>query len=251
MNAGQLTDYLSDGEGALVDFDRVETVDGKATRASATYLPDFDLMLAALTPNQLRVKRCIDVAGATVGLVTTLPLIALLAFLVKLDSSGPVFFAQARLGIGGRRFMMLKLRTMRDGADDEKASMAHLNQSDDSRLFKIPDDPRVTRLGRTIRRWSLDELPQFYHVLTGDMSLIGPRPFFEEDLSKYEPHHFSRLVVRPGLTGLWQVSGRSEILDFEEVVRLDRDYIDNWSLAADLRILWRTLPAVLHRRGAY
>jgi lipopolysaccharide/colanic/teichoic acid biosynthesis glycosyltransferase len=176
---------------------------------------------------------------------------AVLAILVKLDSPGPAFFAHARLGFGAREFRMYKLRTMRVGAHDEKAALAHLNRSDDPRLFKIPDDPRVTRIGRGIRRWSLDEIPQLYNVLIGDMSLVGPRPFFEEDLSKYEAHHYSRLAVRPGLTGLWQVSGRSDILDFEEVVTLDREYIDNWSLARDLQILARTIPAVMQRRGAY
>ena len=199
----------------------------------------------------LRFKRSFDVAGALIGIVLVAPFVAVLALLVKLDSPGPVFFSHTRLGIGGRRFRMYKFRTMRDGADGEKASVAHLNQSDDSRLFKIRADPRVTRLGRTIRRWSLDELPQLYNVLIGDMSLVGPRPFFEEDLFNYEAHHFSRLAVRPGITGLWQVSGRSEILDFEEVVRLDRQYIDDWTLALDVRILSRTVPAVVHRRGAY
>jgi lipopolysaccharide/colanic/teichoic acid biosynthesis glycosyltransferase len=186
-----------------------------------------------------------------VGLLLVAPLLAVLALLVKLDSRGPVFFAGERLGLGARRFRMFKFRTMRDGADAEKPSVAHLNLSDDSRLFKIPADPRVTRFGRMMRRWSLDELPQLYNVLIGDMSLVGPRPFFEEDLSRYEPRHYARLVVKPGLTGLWQVSGRSEILDFEEVVRLDREYIDNWSLGLDLWILGRTLPVVIDRRGAY
>ena len=202
-------------------------------------------------PRDFPFKRALDITGALLGLVALTPLVALLALLVKLDSRGPVFFSHVRLGLGGRRFRMYKLRTMRNGAEAEKASVAHLNRSDDSRLFKIPSDPRVTRFGRTIRRWSLDEIPQLCNVLTGDMSLVGPRPFFEEDLSNYEAHHFSRLAVRPGLTGLWQVSGRSDILDFEEVVRLDREYNDTWSLSLDLRILGRTLPAVIQRHGAY
>ncbi len=196
-------------------------------------------------------KRLTDVVIALVGLTLVTPLLALLAMLVKLDSRGPVFFAGDRLGRGARVFRMYKFRTMRDGADAEKPSVAHLNRSDDSRLFKIPADPRVTRLGRTMRRWSLDELPQLYNVLIGDMSLVGPRPFFEEDLSRYEPRHCARLVVKPGLTGLWQVSGRSEILDFEEVVRLDCEYIEHWSFGLDLWILGRTLPVVANRRGAY
>jgi len=146
---------------------------------------------------------------------------------------------------------MLKFRTMRDGADSEQAGVASLNRSEDSRLFKIADDPRVTRVGRVMRRWSVDELPQLVNVLRGDMSLVGPRPFFESDLDDYEAHHFRRLAVPPGLTGLWQVSGRSDIVDFEEVVRLDRYYIEHWSLALDFRILARTLPTVVSRKGAY
>lgn len=218
---------------------------------STAYAPSFDRVRPALTAWQFQLKRCVDVAGAAAGLVIAAPLLAALAVLVKLDSPGPAFFAHERLGLYGRRFMMFKLRTMREGADGEKGSLAHLNQSEDSRLFKIRDDPRVTRLGRLIRRWSLDEIPQLYNVLRGDMSLVGPRPFFEEDLSKYQPRHFARLAVKPGLTGLWQVSGRSDIMDFDEVVRLDRHYIDNWSLAVDFRILAHTLPAVANRRGAY
>jgi exopolysaccharide biosynthesis polyprenyl glycosylphosphotransferase len=211
----------------------------------------YSLGAARLEAADALAKRCMDIIGALVVLVITAPVMALLALLVKLDSPGPVFFPQTRVGLGGRPFRMLKLRTMRLGADDEKASMAHLNASSDQRLFKIPEDPRVTRLGAIIRRWSLDELPQLFNVLVGDMSLVGPRPFFESDLDDYEAHHFHRLAVKPGLTGLWQVSGRSDIVDFEEVVRLDRYYIEQWSLALDLRILARTLPTVVMRRGAY
>ncbi len=198
-----------------------------------------------------RTKRAVDIAGAVFGLVACAPLLAVLAALVKLDSRGPVIFSQERLGRDGRCFRMYKLRTMRVGAEDELPDLAHLNLSEDTRLFKIPGDPRVTRIGRTIRRWSLDELPQLFNVLIGDMSLVGPRPFFEDDLTTYEQHHKSRLLVRPGLTGLWQVSGRSDIVDFEEVVRLDRHYIEQWSMSLDLAILGRTLPVVIRRRGAY
>ncbi|MEO8621860.1 MAG: sugar transferase [bacterium] len=215
---------------------------------------EYDTRVECVAPvedRHLPFKRTFDIVGALIGIALFAPVVAVLALLVKLDSPGPMFFSHTRLGIGAKRFRMYKLRTMRDGADGEKASVAHLNASDDSRLFKIRSDPRVTRFGRTIRRWSLDEIPQFYNVLVGDMSLVGPRPFFEEDLSNYEPHHFTRLAVRPGLTGLWQVSGRSDIMNFEEVVRLDREYIDTWSFALDLRILGRTIPAVVNRYGAY
>lgn len=196
-------------------------------------------------------KRSVDVVLAGIGLALMAPVMAILAVLVKLDSRGPALFAQTRVGKGGRTFRMLKLRTMREGAEHERDAMAELNQHDDPRLFKIPADPRVTRLGRVIRRWSLDELPQLYNVLAGHMSLVGPRPFFESDLADYEAHHFRRLAVKPGLTGMWQVSGRSDIVDFEEVVRLDRYYIEHWSLALDVEILARTIPAVVSRRGAY
>jgi lipopolysaccharide/colanic/teichoic acid biosynthesis glycosyltransferase len=139
---------------------------------------------------------------------------------------------------------------MRDGADAEKAALAALNESGDARLFKIRKDPRITRVGRLLRRTSLDELPQLLNVLKGEMSLVGPRPFFTTDLADYERHHFERLHVLPGITGLWQVSGRSDVVDFEEVVRLDREYIESWTIFTDLRILLRTIPAALGR-GAY
>jgi lipopolysaccharide/colanic/teichoic acid biosynthesis glycosyltransferase len=197
------------------------------------------------------VKRTLDLLGAAIGLVVLAPLLACIALGIRLDSPGPVLFAQPRAGWHGRRFRMLKFRTMRLGADEEKIDLAHLNASGDRRLFKIPNDPRVTRFGRFLRRWSLDELPQVWNVLVGDMSLVGPRPFFESDLQDYEAHHFRRLTVKPGITGNWQVHGRSDILDFEEVVRLDREYIEGWSFWLDVGILVQTLPAVMRRKGAY
>jgi len=196
------------------------------------------------------VKRALDVAGAALGMALLSPVFAVLAIVIKLDSKGPVFFTQRRAGIGGRPFRMWKLRTMRDGADGLKEVLGHLNHSGDPRLFKILEDPRVTRTGRWMRRWSLDELPQLWNVLRGDMSLVGPRPFFESDLDYYEIHHFGRLGAKPGITGLWQVSGRSDIVDFEEVVALDTKYVREWSLLLDLEILARTIPALVRRRGA-
>ena len=204
-----------------------------------------------LKAHQLFVKRLIDIGFSGLGLIATSPLFALLAIAIKTTSKGPVFFRQERVGRGGKRFMILKFRTMRLGADDEKADLAHLNHTGDSRLFKIPDDPRITRLGAFLRRWSLDELPQLVNVFRGEMSLVGPRPFFPQDLHDYQDHHFLRLAARPGITGLWQVRGRSDISDFEEVVALDREYIDMWSSWLDLKILALTLPAVFRRHGAY
>ncbi|HEX6938027.1 MAG TPA: exopolysaccharide biosynthesis polyprenyl glycosylphosphotransferase [Longimicrobiales bacterium] len=199
---------------------------------------------------RMALKRAMDVAVAAAALVLTSPLLVLIAAAIRLDSPGPVLFGQIRVGVGGKPFRMWKFRTMVPDAERMKPALAYLNESGDSRLFKIPHDPRVTRLGRWLRRTSLDELPQLLNVLRGEMSLVGPRPFFPDDLRHYEPHHFERLTVLPGITGLWQVSGRSDVRDFETVVRLDREYIRHWSLGLDLRILARTIPAVLRRDGA-
>lgn len=214
-------------------------------------VPFVELTMPTLKAQQLILKRMIDVVGAAVGLVVLSPFLLLVALAVKLDSHGPVFFSHERVGLGGRVFRLLKFRTMRDGADEEKGEVAHLNSSGDPRLFKIPNDPRVTRFGAWIRRWSIDELPQLWNALRGEMSLVGPRPFFEKDLADYSDHHFARLSAKPGITGLWQVKGRSDVVNFEEVVRLDREYIDSWSLWLDLKILWATVPTVVRRTGAY
>jgi exopolysaccharide biosynthesis polyprenyl glycosylphosphotransferase len=213
--------------------------------------PFFEFTTPELEGQQLVLKRCLDVMGATIALLVLAPLYLAVAVAVKLDTAGPVFFSQDRAGLGGRRFRMHKFRTMEVGADTEKPNLLGLNHTGDSRLFKIPNDPRVTRVGRFLRRWSLDELPQIWNVFVGDMSLVGPRPFFASDLEDYEAHHYRRLGAKPGITGLWQVSGRSHVVDFEEVVRLDREYIENWSIWLDISILLRTIPAVLDRDGAY
>jgi exopolysaccharide biosynthesis polyprenyl glycosylphosphotransferase len=213
--------------------------------------PFFELGSPVLKARALISKRIVDVVVSSVLLVLVAPLLALIALAIKLDSPGSVLFLQERAGLGGKRFRMFKFRTMREGADLEKHELAHLNHTGDGRLFKIREDPRTTRLGRYLRRWSLDELPQLANVLIGEMSLIGPRPFFESDFAQYEDHHFRRLDAKPGITGLWQVSGRSEMLDFEDVVYLDRQYIEQWSFWLDMSILFRTIPAVLGRTGAF
>jgi exopolysaccharide biosynthesis polyprenyl glycosylphosphotransferase len=225
--------------------------DGRPNLVWAGDQPFFELGARNAGGRQPLAKRLLDVAASAIGLVLLAPLFLLVALGIRLDSQGPIFFAQARAGWHGRRFRMFKFRTMRQGADELKINLEHLNASGDRRLFKIPNDPRMTRFGRFLRRWSIDELPQLWNVLRGDMSLVGPRPFFESDLQDYEAHHFRRLTVKPGITGNWQVHGRSDILDFEEVVRLDREYIEHWSFALDAWIIVRTLPAVLNRSGAY
>jgi lipopolysaccharide/colanic/teichoic acid biosynthesis glycosyltransferase len=168
---------------------------------------------------------------------------------VRLTSPGPVLYRQERVGRHGRVFRMHKFRTMRVGAEHEQAALAALNEHDGP-LFKIRDDPRVTSVGRVLRRWSLDELPQLVDVLTGRMSLVGPRPPLLGEVARYEDDVRRRLLVKPGITGLWQVSGRSD-LSWEESVRADLSYVENWHLGLDLRIIARTVGAVLTRSGAY
>jgi exopolysaccharide biosynthesis polyprenyl glycosylphosphotransferase len=194
-------------------------------------------------------KRVLDVALSAVLLVLTAPLIGLVALLIGLDSRGPVFFAQERMGLGKRRFRMHKFRTMVVGAEGRLPQLEHLNETEGP-TFKLRNDPRVTRIGRFLRRSSIDELPQLWNVLRGEMSLVGPRPLPLRDVEGFEDdRHRRRFSVRPGLTGLWQVSGRNE-LSFDTWMELDLEYIDRWSLALDLRILARTIPAVLSGRGA-
>ena len=213
--------------------------------------PFFELGSPVLKARALISKRIVDVVVSSIMLALLSPILLAIIIAIRLDSPGSPFFLQERAGLGGRRFRMFKFRTMHVGADDEKQDLAHLNHTGDRRLFKIPNDPRTTRLGRFLRRWSLDELPQLANVLIGDMSLIGPRPFFESDFEEYEDHHFRRLDAKPGITGLWQVSGRSEMVDFEDVIFLDRQYIEQWSFWLDVSILFRTIPAVLRRTGAF
>jgi exopolysaccharide biosynthesis polyprenyl glycosylphosphotransferase len=194
-------------------------------------------------------KRVIDLAGALVALVVLSPLMLLVTLLVKLESRGPVLYRSSRIGKNGRSFTFLKFRSMVDGADRHRKQLTHLNEVDGP-VFKISRDPRVTRVGRLLRITSIDEIPQFLNVLRGDMSLVGPRPPIPEEVEQYEPWQLRRLDVKPGITCLWQISGRST-LSFREWMRLDLEYIKHRSFWLDMRILLRTIPAVLSREGAY
>jgi lipopolysaccharide/colanic/teichoic acid biosynthesis glycosyltransferase len=194
-------------------------------------------------------KRLFDVLGSSVLLVFLGPVILLLGLLVRMDSAGPMFYASRRTGKGGRIFTFYKLRSMFVGAHLRKSELWHLNEADGP-IFKIRRDPRLTRLGGWLRRTSLDELPQLFNVLKGDMSLVGPRPPLPEEVERYEPWQLRRLDVSPGITCLWQISGRSR-LGFDEWMRLDLEYVRQRSLLLDMKILLRTLPAVLSREGAY
>ncbi|MGC5628581.1 sugar transferase [Georgenia sp. Z1344] len=195
------------------------------------------------------VKRALDIVGSTAALLLMLPLFAVIAILVRRDSPGGAFFTQTRTGRHGRAFRMNKFRTMVTTAEADRAALAARNEGAGP-LFKLKDDPRVTRLGAVLRRHSLDELPQFWNVLRGDMSLVGPRPPLPEEVAAYEGHTGRRLYIKPGLTGLWQISGRSN-LDWEESVRLDLYYVENWSVTGDLMIMWRTFKVMVRPEGAY
>jgi exopolysaccharide biosynthesis polyprenyl glycosylphosphotransferase len=201
-----------------------------------------------LTGLQAAAKRTADLVLTAILCVIALPLMAAIALAVRLTSAGPILFRQERVGYHGKTFELLKFRTMVEGADEMVDSLLDLNEATGP-LFKITHDPRVTRVGKWLRKWSLDELPQFLNVLGGDMSLVGPRPALPREVDRYEEWMLGRLEVRPGISGLWQVSGRSE-LPFEDYVRLDLFYIENWSLAYDLFILAKTVPIVLSGKGA-
>jgi exopolysaccharide biosynthesis polyprenyl glycosylphosphotransferase len=214
-------------------------------------LEDLPLLRFTTVPHNhlaLFLKRSMDVVGAVAGLLFLSPLFALCAVLIKITSPGPVFFSQERMGLNGRRFFCHKFRTMVVDAEKRLAEVQHLNEVDGP-VFKIKRDPRITRVGALLRKTSVDELPQLWNVLVGEMSLVGPRPPIPSEVEKYERWQRRRLSMRPGITCLWQISGRSD-LDFDTWMRLDLRYIDNWSLTLDLIILLKTVPAVLSTRGA-
>src|SRR5258708_5331874 len=204
----------------------------------------------ALLGWQLVVKRMLDVTGAVAGMIILSPIMAVCAVLVKLTSPGPILFTQTRVGLGGEPFPMLKLRTMVQDAEARQAEVATANVYSDPQLFKIAGDPRITKVGQFLRRSSLDELPQLWNVLRGEMSLVGPRPPLPREVEKYKVRHFVRFEVVPGITGPWQVSGRNTITSFDDVIKLEQTYISDWTVWRDLLLLLRTIPAVLSMRGA-
>ena len=198
---------------------------------------------------QLVMKRVMDICGAVVGLILCGIISIFLIPAIKLDSPGPAIFSQIRIGKNGRRFKFYKFRSMYIDAEERKKELMKNNEMD-GLMFKMEDDPRITKVGKFIRKTSLDEFPQFWNVLIGDMSLVGTRPPTEDEFNKYNGHYKRRLMMTPGITGLWQVSGRSSITDFDEVVKLDLEYIDNWSLLGDIKILFKTVISVIKRDGA-
>jgi exopolysaccharide biosynthesis polyprenyl glycosylphosphotransferase len=251
--------HLSQVEQAFVAAEDL----GLATRLSLGFLParksriEYEevggtpflrFTTAPTHPISLAVKRAFDLAVSIVALVLGAPLFLLIAVAIKLDSPGPVFFGQVRSGLNGRRFTLWKFRSMVVDAEARLAALREKNEMSGP-VFKMRDDPRVTRVGRFLRKTSLDELPQFWNVLLGQMSVVGPRPPLPSEVDRYERWHRRRLSVKPGLTCIWQVSGRNEI-DFEDWMKLDLAYIDQWSLWLDLKIVFLTIPAVLFGRGA-
>jgi exopolysaccharide biosynthesis polyprenyl glycosylphosphotransferase len=212
-------------------------------------VPLFELGPPVFEGIDFALKRSFDLVGSTLLLIALSPLLAIISLAVRLSSRGPIFYRSMRPGIGQLPFACLKFRTMYWDADRRQADLEELNEASGA-LFKIRDDPRLTAVGRVLRRFSFDELPQLVNVLRGEMSLVGPRPLPERDFERLEDWHRKRYLVLPGITGLWQVSGRSE-LDFDELVNLDFIYLERWSLALDLAILMKTIPAVLLQRGAY
>jgi exopolysaccharide biosynthesis polyprenyl glycosylphosphotransferase len=215
-------------------------------------VPLVGLPSTKLSGSSRFLKRSLDLSASALGLALLAPVFLVAALAIKLDTRGPVFFRQVRVGAGDRKFRVYKFRTMVVDAEDRKADVAHLNMHNggDPRMFKVPDDPRVTRVGRVLRRWRLDELPQLLNVLSGRMSLVGPRPLIVDEDQHVAAWARRRLDLKPGMTGLWQVLGASDI-PFDEMTKLDYLYVTNWSLREDLRLILLTLPALTRARAAY
>ncbi len=197
----------------------------------------------------MMIKRVMDIAGGLVGMLITLLFLPFVALAIKLDSKGPVLFSQIRIGRNGRRFKIYKFRSMYMDAEERKKELEKENEIK-GLMFKIENDPRVTKVGAFLRKTSIDELPQFYNVFKGDMSLVGTRPPTADEFEKYNQYYRRRISMTPGLTGMWQVSGRSDIEDFDDVVKYDLMYIDNWTLRLDIKILFQTIGVVLFGKGA-
>lgn len=204
-----------------------------------------------LNDSSRAIKRILDIIGSLIGIILFSPIMLVTAIAIKLESKGPIVFKQKRAGLNGRIFMMYKFRSMCVDAEELKAKLQAQNEVKDGMMFKIKDDPRITKVGKFIRKTSIDELPQFFNVLLGDMSLVGTRPPTLDEVEKYERTHWRRMSIKPGITGMWQVSGRSQITDFDEIVELDTVYIDNWSIWFDIKIMIKTVFSLLKRKGAY
>ncbi|MGE5277832.1 MAG: sugar transferase [Acidobacteriota bacterium] len=255
IEKGKLGDYEQallvaerNGVRAHVSLDIFPHVLARPVLEELDGVPLLSFTTTPSNPVQLLVKRAIDLVLSLVLFLLTLPIQVLAAIAIKLSSPGPIFFRQTRCGLNGRHFTLLKFRTMHAGAEERLPEISHLNEMSGP-VFKSSMDPRLTLVGRVLRRLSIDELPQLWNVIVGDMSLVGPRPPLPEEVSRYEPWQRRRLSMSPGITCLWQISGRND-LDFDRWMELDLKYIDSWSPMLDLEILLKTVPAVLSGRGA-
>jgi exopolysaccharide biosynthesis polyprenyl glycosylphosphotransferase len=227
-----------------------EVVSSRALVDDVEGIPLLDVGHVELSRFNMAVKRAFDLVVGGLLCIPVLPLMCVVAIIIKLDSSGPVFFRQERMGRGGRVFRIFKFRSMYVGAEMERRELAASQNDYDGPMFKLKRDPRLTRVGGPLRRWSIDELPQILNVMRGDMSLVGPRPLWVEEAKQCRGWTQKRLDITPGITGLWQVLGRTNI-PFDEMVKLDYMYVTGWSLSWDIKLLLQTVPAVLNRRGAY
>ena len=239
-NMGVVSHYNFDFEGLASSEKMIENFAGYTVVSYSLKYFDF---------RRLLIKRIMDIVGSIVGLLITAFVTPFVAAAIKIESKGPVFFSQVRIGKNGRRFKIYKFRSMYMDAEERKKELESQNELSGP-MFKMENDPRVTKVGRFIRKTSIDELPQFYNILIGQMSLVGTRPPTEDEFEKYSLHYRRRLSITPGLTGMWQVNGRSEVTDFDEVVKYDLEYIDNWSLGLDVKILVQTVISVLFGKGA-
>lgn len=254
--------FVQMGISVYMNLPSVEHFEKKLKGKTNQYVPktisqlDFvhDIPMLTMSQPQMRIsgyflKRLLDIVGGLIGSAVALVMYVIVGIAIKRDSPGPVIFAQERVGKNGRRFHMYKFRSMYQDAEARKAALMEQNEMN-GLMFKMKDDPRITKVGKFIRKTSIDEFPQFFNVLKGDMSLVGTRPPTVGEYNEYSPYHLRRLSMKPGITGLWQVSGRSDIKDFEDVVALDCEYIDNWSPAEDIKILFRTVGVLFRHEGA-
>lgn len=234
----------------IVDF--YESKSDSYVSSVGTY-PIITYHTISLNVYEQVLKRSIDMLGGLIGIILFSPIMLITTIAIKLDSPGPVIFKQKRVGQNGREFSIYKFRSMHTDAEARKAELMKRNeiQGESGCMFKMKNDPRVTRVGKFIRKYSIDEFPQFFNVLKGDMSLVGTRPPTLDEVSMYKRNQWRRISIKPGLTGMWQVNGRSNICSFEEVVKMDVFYIDNWSLTLDLKIIFKTIQVLINSRGAY
>ncbi len=244
-----IMEYESTGATCHYAIDYIELDYAQKTVENFSGIPVVSYTIKYMDFRRAIIKRVIDIIGAIVGLAITIVITPFVALAIFIENPGPVFFSQVRMGKNGRRFKIYKFRSMYTDAEDRLKDLMSQNEMT-GLMFKMENDPRVTKVGKFIRKTSIDELPQFYNILIGQMSLVGTRPPTVKEFEQYNMYYRRRLSMTPGLTGMWQVSGRSDITDFDEIVRLDLEYIDNWTLGLDIKILFKTVASVLFGKGA-